>query len=146
MGIIPGLLNCLAHGGLRAAYGSTCARRRSLSHLNLSPHFSSVQGGCCEDLLAGCFCTPCSICQQSREVRIRKAATISPTQAWVPQYAPPVQAASMYVQQPQPQPMYVAQQQQQQQPQPMMYQQTPPQAQQPVVYTAYSPTPYPKSQ
>jgi Cys-rich protein (TIGR01571 family) len=46
MGLMPGLLNCLAHGGLRAEYG--------------------IPGSIFEDILAGCCCAHCSICQQVR--------------------------------------------------------------------------------
>jgi len=89
--LLPGLLNCMAHTGLRNAYG--------------------IQGDCCGDCVAGCFCTPCSICQQNREVQIRRAASAGQTGAGMAMMAPtqvvvnPVQ----YVQAPAPQVVYAQQ-------------------------------------
>lgn len=98
---LPILLNCLAHGGLRAAYG--------------------IRGTVCEDCLASVCCTHCTICQQSREVKIRSQAppATHPATQWSPQQAPPPQAMG-YAPQQQPQMIYVLPQQQQQQPQMQM--------------------------
>ena len=94
---LPLLMNCLAHGGLRAAYG--------------------IRGTACEDCLAAVLCTHCTICQQSREVRIRnQPQPAAAAQQRSPQQAPPPQ--QMYQVQQQPQMVYVMPQQQPQQMQP----------------------------
>lgn len=108
MDFLPGLLNCMAHTGIRNAYG--------------------IQGDCCGDCVAGCLCIHCSICQQNREVQIRRAAgnaggagmvTMAPAQLVMApqvQYAPQPQVQYVqappqvqYVQAPPPQVVYAQQ-------------------------------------
>jgi hypothetical protein len=78
-----------------------------------------IPGTVCEDFLSSVFCTHCTICQQSREVKIRSQALPPPAAQWSPQQSPPPQTMG-YAPQQQPQMIYVLPQQQQQQPQMQM--------------------------